>query len=342
MNISVSTLQQIAHAVGKSVATVSRALRNDPRISQATKELIWQKAQELDYTPNQLALSLFNRRMNAVGVIVPRIINYLYGTAIGGIEETMEAAGYNIIICQSNESQKREVSLVNELLANRVAGFMVSLASETADFEHFRRIQRKSVPLILFNRECQEIQTTKIIIDNFQAAYDAVEHLVSVGCQRIAYLGGPASVQISNRREEGYRHCLEQHGMKVEESLIQYTEFDTTSAMNAARNLLYRSQPPDAILAFSDQVAICAMRVCKEKGIRMPQDVCIVGFNNEPVDELIEPSLTSIEQSGYGMGKKAAELLLAQLNATQELPQETHILRSRLIIRESTNRNRIV
>ncbi len=341
MNKRQITLRDLAEKLNVSVATVSRALKDHPRISRKTKEAVWQLAADLDYEPNQLALSFRNRQINAIGVVVPKIIYHLYATAISGMEDYANAQGYNIIICQSNESMEREKAIINELITSQVAGFIISLSSETNNFDHFTRLQKKGIPLVFFNRECEDVDADRVIIDNFQASYDAVDHLISTGCRRIAYMGGPTEVQISNHRLKGYQKALADNGIAVDDRLVQHCEFDKESVLSHARRLVYGPQPPEAILAFSDQIAINTMIACKERGLKIPEDVSIVGFNNEPVTELIEPPLTSIDQPGFLMGKTAAELLVRQIeNSAAAIKPEKRILSSTLIIRKSTNRNR--
>ena len=341
MNKRQITLHDLAVKLKISASTVSRALKDHPRISRKTKEAVWKLAKDLDYEPNQLALSFKNTHINAIGVVVPKIIYHLYATAISGIESYANARGYNIMICQSNESMEREKAIVNELIASRVAGFIVSLSSETDNFDHFVRLQNKGIPLVFFNRECENVQADRVIIDNFQAAYDAVDHLISTGCKKIAYMGGPGEVQISNQRMKGYRQALTDNHLEANSRLILHCEFNRESALTQARKLVYGPEPPEAILAFSDQIAISAIKACKERGLKIPEDISIVGFNNEPVTELLEPPLTSIDQPGFLMGKAAAELLIRQIeNEGAATQPEKRILSANLIVRKSTNRNR--
>ena len=342
MNKRQVTLQDLAAKLKISVSTVSRALKDHPRISRKTKEAVWQLAKDLDYEPNQLALGLKNKHINAIGVVVPKITYHLYATAISGIENYANAKGYNIMICQSNESMEREKAIINELIASRVAGFIISLSSETDNFDHFIRLQKKGIPLVFFNRECQDVQADRVIIDNFQAAYDAVDHLIGTGCKKIAYIGGPREVQISNHRMEGYRQALTDNHLEVDGRLILHCEFNRQSALSQARKLVYGPEPPEAILAFSDQIAISAIKACKERGLKIPENISIIGFNNEPVTELLEPPLTSVDQPGFLMGKSAAELLVRQIESEGIIDKpEKRILNASLIIRKSTNRNRL-
>jgi len=341
MEQSEPRLKDIAIRLNLSISTVSRALRDHPDINKKTKQTVVALAQQLDYEPNNIARSLLKNRSNTIGIIVPKIGYHLYSTAISGIEKVAIEAGFNIMICQSGESFAREVNNVHTLHASRVGGFIISVSSETADYAHFLKIQRKNTPLVFFNRDCN-IAATKVVIDNQSAASEAVNHLLETGCRRVAYIGGPTTVQISNKRLEGYRKALEARSIDIDEKLIAHCEFNKESALNAARKLLYLAHPPDGILAFSDQIAISAMLAAKERGLKIPQQLAVIGFNNEPVDELIEPTLTSIDQPAFQMGERAAQLLLEQINGNKAVPPiKTEVLNSSLIIRESTNRNKV-
>ena len=340
MNDKTIKLKDIARILSVSESTVSRALRDHPRISLATREKVKTLAEQLDYMPNQVARNLQNRHMNAIGVVVPKLSYYLYAQAISGMEEVAEQLGYNIIICQTNESATREQAIVQELLSTRIAGFIISLSSATVDFEHFAKIKRRKVPLVFFNRECEDIHTDRVIIDNFGVAHQAVEHLINSGCKRIAYFGGPMEVQISNRRLEGYTAALTAHHFPLVPEYIVHTEFNPESAYQAADHLLRLPNPPDAILAFSDQFAYTLYRRARELGITIPEDLSLIGFNNEPATALLLPALSTIDQPAYAMGKTAAEILFQQIKHPNDYYRaQTKVLQSRLLLRGSTRRS---
>lgn len=336
MNDQSIRLKDIARILGVSESTVSRALRDHPRISEATREKVKKLAVQLDYTPNQVARNLYNRHMNAIGVVVPKLSYYLYAQAISGMEEVAEQFGYNIIICQTDESLAREQAIVQELLSTRIAGFIISLSSATIDFEHFAKIKRRKVPLVFFNRECEDIHTDRVIIDNFGVAKQAVEHLLERGCQRVAYFGGPAEVQISNRRLEGYQAALQAAGHPIVPAHIIHTPFNPASAYAAADRLLTASPAPDAILAFSDQFAYTLYQRARELGLQIPRDLSLIGFNDEPAASLLLPALSSIAQPAYEMGKSAAEILFQQIQHPADYYRaQTKVLQSKLILRGS-------
>lgn len=334
------TLKDIANALNISISTVSRSLQKNPRISESVRSMVLKTANELNYFDGKYPESLVQKRINVIGVIVPKLTYHLYAMAISGIEKVAEENNVRIIICQSDESYLREKNLTEELIKIGVSGLIVSIAGETKSFSHFLDLKTRNIPLVFFNRQCDEVETDKVVIDNFKAAYDATEHLISIGCKRIAYIGGPSILQISNRRMLGFVGALKDANVSVDENQIAYCNFTKESNLSAARKLLYSPNPPDGILAFSDQVAIAAMLAAKERGLKIPEDLAIIGFNNDPVNELLEPSLTSINQPAFQMGYEAAKLIFERIS--DENKNITHkILKSELVIRNSTNRNKL-
>ncbi|WP_288955499.1 LacI family DNA-binding transcriptional regulator [uncultured Polaribacter sp.] len=334
------TLKDIADELQLSVSTVSRALKSHPRIGKTTQEIVKRTAVRLGYLSIDLLDEQQKKNSTLIGVIVPKISYYLYAMAISGIEKIAEENGMHIIVCQSNESYEREKGLVEELSAIGVNGIIASLASETKNFNHFKKAKQSGIPIVFFNRECNDVVANKVTIDNARAAFEAVNHLISVGCKRIAYLGGPEVLQINRDRAKGYTKALLDNNLENTADYLVYSNFDKESILSAARKLLYAPIYPDGILAFSDQIAISTMLVAKERGIEIPKKLSIIGFNNEPVGELINPSLTSISQPGFRMGEEAAQLLINELKKPSIL-FEKRILKSFLVIRNSTNKNKI-
>jgi len=334
MNEGQATLKDLAENLGISISTVSRALKDHPDVNSETKKKVRELAKQLDYEPNLLALNLLKKHSNLIGVIVPKLSYHLYAMAISGIEEVLEKEGYHLMICQTNESYEKEVAILKEFNAIRPAGFLISLASHTLNFDHLKQVQKKNVPLVLFNRDCREIEAPKVIIDNKMAAYRATIHLHKQGYKNIAFLGGPENVQISQHRIEGFQKAMKEMGLVIHPDFIQYSNFTREDATNKTNQLLLLKNKPDAIIAFSDQMAISAILAIKKAGLLIPGEIAIMGFNNEPGDQLMEPTLTSIDQPAYEMGKKAAEMLLAQINGSKE--KKVEILHSQLIERNST------
>lgn len=335
------TLKDIAEELNISISTVSRALKEHPRISLGTQEKVKRTAERLGYLSLDMLEVQKQKRSNLIGVIVPKISYHLYAMAISGIERVAEEHGMHIIVCQSNESYEREKGLVQELINAGVNGVIASLASETKDFSHYSELKKMGIPLVFFNRDCNDIITHKVTIDNTRAAIEAVEHLIEIGCKKIAYIGGPEVLQINVNRAEGYKIAMRNNNLEIPEGYLVYSNFDRENTLSAARKLLYSPVHPDGILAFSDQIAISVMLAAKERGIAMPEKLSLVGFNNEPVDELLEPSLTSVDQPGFRMGVESAQLILKQIKNSNG-PFEKRVLKSFLVVRNSTNKNRVI
>lgn len=336
MNEGQVTLKDIAKKLGISISTVSRAIHDHPDVNSDTKNAVMALVNELDYEPNLLALNLLKKRSNLIGVIVPKLSYHLYAMAIGGIEEVSEKEGYHLLICQTNESYEKEVAILREFNAIRPAGFLISLASHTKQFSHLSQLQKKNIPLVFFNRDCSEINAPKVTIDNRSAAYRAVQHLYGQGYRRIAFLAGPQNVQISNQRIVGYRQACRDLGMRPGSSYIQHANFEREDTAAKTSVLLSMNEPPDAIIAFSDQMAISAIQTIKKAGLTIPTDIAVMGFNNEPGDEIMEPALTSIDQPAFEMGRKAAKMLLKLIHGNKT--SRVELLQSALIPRKSTAR----
>jgi LacI family transcriptional regulator len=336
MNKGQATLKDIAQKLGISISTVSRALKDHPDVNSQTRKAVMDLAERLDYEPNLMALNLLKRQSNLIGVLVPRLTYHLYAMVISGIEEVLEKRGFHLMICQTNESYDKEVAILKEFNAIRPAGYLISLASGTSDFNHLRQIQRKEIPLVLFNRDCEEIRCSKVIIDNRKAVRNAVHHLHGQGFRRIAFLAGPANVQISNRRVEGFEQAIASLGLFQHSDFIQHAHFTKESVAQSTRFLLSLKTRPDAIIAFSDQMAVSAMLTIRETGLNIPGDIAIMGFNNEPGDQLMEPSLTSIDQPTIEMGRMAAHMLLEQISGNSQ--PKIEMLQSYLVPRKSTQK----
>ena len=328
------TLKTIATQLGISISTVSRALKNHPDIKESTKKAVYDLAEQLDYEPNQLAFQLLNRRSNTIGVVVPKISYALYLQAIPGMAEIAEKNGYQLLICQTDDNHEKEVRQIQTLLSSRTSGIVLSPSANNTSVEHLLKVQRKNVPLVLFNRDCEEIICSKVIIDNQKAAYEAVSVLLSRGRKRIAYLGGPNHLQISQNRLNGYRKAHEDFGIVMDNELVKIISQEKEDMITAINDLFDSNIKLDAIVAYSDQIAQWALVLARQKGLKIPEDLAIIGFYDEPVNELLDPPLSSVSQPAYEMGVKALELIFKELNSTRFAFQKI-ILESKLIIRGS-------
>lgn len=333
------TIKDIARHLNISIATVSRALRDLPDIHPETKKSVLDLANEWDYQPNVLATSLVKSRTKTLGVIVPDLGYYFFSTVVKGIEEAAIEAGYSVLITQTGESYERELTNVQNLSRGQVEGFIISLSRETTDFEHLKRLQRRGIPLVFFDRECEEIDASKVMVDNEQSAYEAVTHMISNGCKRIAFLAGSKNVTVSNQRRAGYLRALRDGNLPVEDSLLIYGDYHQSTATACTHQLMNLPIPPDGILAVSDRLAIGAVLALRERGVQIPQEVALVSFNDEPICSLMTPTISSVSQPTTEIGKIAANILISQIEYKGDsFPSQVKVLKTELKIRESSQR----
>ena len=331
-----TTIIDIARQLGMSKSTVSRALTDHPHVNAKTRQRVLELAESLDYQRNQLAVSLLTNRTRTVGIMVPEFVSFFYPKVIIGAQEALAAAGYNVVICHANESYQTEVTNARALLASRVDGLIVSHTKETRNFDHFRVFERRHVPVVFFNRVCEDMAVSKVTVDDYEGAFQAVEHLIATGKWRIAHLAGPDSLQSSRNRLNGYCDALRQHGLPIDPELIITYDLNLEKVRIYVNHLLNLPNPPDALFAMNDPTAIEAIKVIKSRGVRIPDDVAVVGFSNDPASNLIEPGLTTVAQPVEEIGRQAAGLLLAQLTGEGDVSPETKVLPTELIIRGST------
>jgi len=336
MKSSQVTIKDIAEKLGISASTVSRALRDHPDISLSTKKIVHSVAEELDYHPDSIAQSLKHRKTNLIGVIVPEIKHNFFSAAISGIEDVAYSAGYAIIVSQSNESYERECLNISALISNRVAGLLISISETTTNDDQFRLLERQGIPFVFFDRVCENIDSSKVVVDDFGGAFKAVEYLILSGYKRIAHFAGPKHLSISQQRLEGYRAALKKHKIPFDGRLVIYSGLNEEDGYTSFSQLLELDQLPDALFAVNDPVAIGAFENIRKHGLKIPENIALVGFSNNPVSELIEPALTTIEQSPYQVGKIAAQLLIEQISNPENFIPRKEILRTELIIRDST------
>lgn len=335
------TIKDLARELNISPSTVSRALKDHPDISPETKKLVNDLAQKLNYEPNSIALSLRSQKTNTIGVIVPEIVHFFFSTVISGIEEVAYDAGYTVMFCQSNESYEKEVRDTKALLAHRVDGILASFSKETTNFDHFKEVERKNIPIVFFDRIIKAMDASNVIVADYDGARKATKHLIEQGCTRIAHLAGPKLLNISKLRLDGYLDTLKEHNIAVEEGYIQdcgggYKE----EGFKCAQNLLQLSKRPDAIFANNDMAALGAMQAIKEAGLKIPEDIAVIGFSNWHFSEVMEPKLSTVAQPGREMGRAATRLLIEELNSKEDVVEhKTEILPTELIIRGSSLKN---
>ena len=331
------TIKDIAQQLHLSISTVSRALRNASDINTETKKNILQLAEDLNYQPNRLALSLRQNQTNTIGVIVPNL-DYVISTMVKGIDEAALEAGFTVIVCQSNESFGREVVNTRRMLNSLVDGFIISISSETKSSEHFKVLKEREIPFVVFDRVIPDLLASSVILDNEEGGFIATEHLIEQGYKKIAILAGPQTLGISNSRLEGYKKALKKHDIKYDDELVIYCDFNQDFAFYATEELLSSKKRPDAIFTISDRMAIGAMLAIKKKGLKMPEEIGLVGFNNEPSLALFSPSISSVEQPSFEIGKLAGKIFIEQFLNNDFSNHKEVILKPKLVIRESSLR----
>ncbi|MFC0264264.1 LacI family DNA-binding transcriptional regulator [Fontibacter flavus] len=332
------TMKEIAKKLGVSVSTVSRALKDSPELHPETKKKIVEMAKSMNYQYNLLAQSLRISKSKVLGVIVPELTSHFFSSNISGIQDTAYKRGYNIMICQSNESFEQEKANIKTLVSSQVDGLLISLSRETKNYDHLRELYDREIPFIMFDRVTEEIPVSKVTVDDAHGAYLAVHHLLEQGCRKVAYFSGPEDLYISKKRKEGYLKALKEFGIPESESLVYVT--DLTSDMNREITLqmLAEKEHPDAIFAMIDPLAVDVMMVLKEKGIKIPEDIALAGFTNNPTSAVVEPSLTTVSQPGYEMGQIAANHLLDQLDEVVSDEPQSFVLLTTLVPRNSTKK----
>jgi LacI family transcriptional regulator/LacI family repressor for deo operon, udp, cdd, tsx, nupC, and nupG len=337
MKLRQTTIYDIARELNISKSTVSRALTNHPEVKAETRKAVLELAEKLDYQRNMLSINLISRKSNLIGIIVPEFDTSFFPQVVIGAQEMASKYGYNIIISQSNEKFETEVANTKVMLASQVDGILVSISKETRSFEHLKIFQRKGIPMVLFNRVCNELIVPKVVINDYEAAFGAVEHLILTGKRRIAHLAGPDSLITSRNRLKGYLEALKKHKIPIDESLIIPYDLTIGKVKIYIRHLMELKYPPDGLFIANDPAAIEAIRTIKDMGIQIPQQIGIVGFSNDYGSNLIEPGLTTVAQPKRLIGSTAMQLLLELIDTeVSQWKAVTKTLDSKLIIRNSS------
>lgn len=336
MSIGKITIHDISRALNIDSSTVSRALNDSPRVSDKTKAKILAKAHELGYQRNILASNLRTKRTNTIGVVVPRISRNFFSNVISGIEETAYEAGYSVIICQSLESLEREKKIMDTLLSNRVDGVLISISMQTTSFDHFSPFVKHDTPIVFYDRPCSFGGFASVSRDDFEASFRATEHLILNNCKKIVHFGGPQEIELYQNRKRGYIAALKKYGLEFNEDYLFVSNLSAEDGELLAKKVI-NLKDIDGVYASNDTSAISAMQYFKSNGIRVPEDIAIVGFNNDPISAIIEPSLSSIKQPDFLMGRAATTLLINQIKDS-EIKAKSVQLKSQLIIRDSSKR----
>lgn len=335
-------MKDLAKVTGLSLATISRVFNGSDLVTDKTRAIVMEAAKALNYRPNKMAAALRSGKSKTIGVVVPVISRDVFVVAIKSIEEVLSKAGYNIIICQSHESYEKEQDILENLKQLRVDGLIISLSNETSEIEHLLDLREAEIPMVLFDRKIEMGEFNSIVIDNYDGAYQATVHLIQQGCQKIIHLAGKDTVSIFSERRRGFEAALDDHGLPILPRSSMPFNDDDPDDIETLRSLLQSSDRPDAIFANGDIAALVALNLLTEMGMKIPQEVAVVGFGNNLFCSYLQPSLSSVSQSSEEVGRLAAELLLRQIqgpNPAGQISQE--VLPIELIIRQSSSKNSI-
>jgi DNA-binding LacI/PurR family transcriptional regulator len=333
------SLKDIAQEMKVSVSTVSRALKNHPDISTELCKKIQDLAELRHYSPNPLAMGLLRQQTRTIGVIVPDIVTYFYASIINGIEEVASKHGHYVVVTSSNELYENEKRCIRNLQNLRVEGMIVCLSQETSDYSHFDVFKENEIPLVFFDRICRTSEFSSVIVDNIEAARKITMHLFETGSKRIAHIAGPAHLNITQERIEGYKIGLINCGIKFDKDLLVFSKLDYNSATTATQKLLSLNPKPDAIFGINDTVVFAAMKEIKKQGLRVPHNISLVGFTDDFHATFMEPELTSMRHPAFEMGQEAANLLIQQATSDIFTTPKQIILQPTLVIRESSVKN---
>ncbi|WP_339727378.1 LacI family DNA-binding transcriptional regulator [Maribacter stanieri] len=332
------TIYDLAKMLNVSPATVSRSLNNHHSISEETKKKVIAKANEVGYRTNKFAANLSNQKSNTIGVIVPRLNSYFMSTVLAGIEQVANEVGYNLIISQSLESEEKEIINAKTLLDSGVDALLVSLANDTSNYQHFENYTKRKIPLLFFDRVIDLPNCPTILIDNQAAGYEATKHLIDQGCSNLLHISGNLKRTLYKDRFKGFKNALLENQFEVNETNILETDLDPKHIQVVIDTIKHSTKKIDGIFVASDNFAANCIKELKKEGFKIPEDIKVVGFNNDPVSEIISPNLSTIEYPGYKMGILAGESIIAHLNGSINLQStNTILLRHNLIIRESSS-----
>ena len=341
MKSSQVTIKDLARELGISPSTVSRALKDHPDISPDTKKAVKELAQKLNYQPNIIALSLRQSKTNTIGVIIPEITHFFFSTVISGIEDIAYDKGYNVIISQSNESYDREVSDLRALFNSRVDGLLISVSRETTNFDHFTSVFERGMPMVFFDRVADKLDTSRIIVDDADGAYQATNHLIEQGCKHIAHIAGPDNLLITKKRADGYIKALGDHNAIVDPDFIKYANLGgIEESKEITLKWLKGKKKPDGIFCSNDLAAVGALQAARELKIKVPEELAIIGFSNWQITSLTDPPLSTVDQPGYEMGRQAAELLIKEIESGENefIEPQVITLPTKLVIRGSSQK----
>lgn len=335
------TIHDIAKKLNITASTVSRSLNDNPRISAKTKKKVIKMASQLNYKPNSIASALRNGKTQIIGMLVPLIDRAFFSSIIRGVEEVSNDLHYHVIVSQSYEEFENEIKAIKAFLKTQVDGVVASIGKNTIDYTHYQEVIDSGIPLILFDRTTPELQTSQVVIDDYQGGYMATTHLIEQGCSRIVHFTSERNIGIYKERYRGYADALQDKGINLDVSLVYRGNSQLEHGRLHTNKLLRNNTQFDAIFSASDFCALGAMQILKENNIKIPEEVAIVGFSNEPFTSYTDPSISSINQYPLEMGNKVAHLFFDALNSNQKnlMPMKT-VIQPKLIVRESSLRKK--
>jgi LacI family transcriptional regulator len=320
-----------------SAATVSKALADSHEISEPTKKRVLEMAAALNYTPNPYASSLRRKKSKTIAVILPEVADSFFSQAINGIEAIAQDKGYHVLVCLTHERALKEQAILHEMLGGRADGILISVSSETTDPASIQELQEKGVPVVFFDRVCESVDTAKIVTDDLQSAYKATDHLIRQGCRQIAFLAISEGLSISHQRIEGYKQALADHGIKFNDADIIPCTHDVEENLQLLKKMMRRKDRPDGVIASVEKLAVQVYQASHEENIAIPRDLKVIGFSNLVTAAYLNPSLTTITQPAFEMGRAAATLLFKALgNKSLSLSQNIQVIPSELQVRDST------
>lgn len=330
-------MKDIAREFGVSVATVSRALKGSPRISEKRRNEIVAYAKAHDFSPNIMAESLRNNKtMKIIGVIIPQFTHYYFSSILSGIEDEALKYGYRLLVAQSDERYEREVETCNSFYENKVCGIIVSQSKNTSRYDHFISLMNKGLPLVFYDRICTGVDASRVVVDDYMGAYSAVEYMIGTGCRNIAFYGSSMTLEISKNRYNGWHDALLKHGINPNDCIRKICD-NREDAERITPEVLNADNRPDAFFAINDDTAIGIMYTAKRMGLRVPEDISVCGFTNGQRAVACDPMLTTVEQNGYKVGREAADILIAKVEGRMPVDKvEKRVIRTRLIVRDTT------
>ncbi len=330
------TIKDIATELNISASTVSRALQDHPALKKETKDAVKALAKKWNYRPNSMALNFLRQTSSTIAVIVPDITSYFFSATVTGIQDIMASTKYNIMICVSNESFEEEALIIEKLSQVQIAGVLIAPASTTVNFDHIKTLQKNNIPLVIFDRDCKGLEAHKVLVDDYSGAFEAVDYLIKSGCKKIAHITGDSNLSTNNYRLQGYIDALKKNNLPVIQDFIIHAKgFKHEDGIAPTEKLLKSKNVPDAIFAVNDRLAVSAMRTAKKLKFKIPEDISIIGFDDEPHSAYFTPALSTVWQPVYSMGMLSARILLHDINREEgedfELRHE--VFKTELVIR---------